>query len=222
MLAPLTLALALAATDAVGEGGVATATDQVAGHPERSGAAGDAESRDAASAAERSRRISALAATALSPGRLALAGANAQDEYGWEGSDEEDGGPRLFITAWGGQAFDVGGGDGHSGSAFGGEVAYALDFGDLGLWASGYKIRNRGEAWAPIALLRLTNRFATGRGLDATFTFGVGAGRPAGWRIWFQVALGLRLDLGPMFLAGELAFEQDQLLRLSGGLGVKL
>ncbi|HSD21450.1 MAG TPA: hypothetical protein VLC54_15495, partial [Anaeromyxobacter sp.] len=127
MLAPLTLALALAAADAVGEGGVAAAkapsTARPSGtwtatlmtgsltavHPERSAAAGGAESRDA------------------------LAGANAQDEYGWEGSDEEDGSPRLFITAWGGQAFDVGGGDGHSGSAFGGEVAYALGFGDLGL-----------------------------------------------------------------------------------------
>ena len=115
----------------------------------------------------------------------------------------------------------MGGGDGHSGSAFGGEVAYALDFGDLGLWASGYKIRNRGEAWAPMAPAAHES-LRHGRGLDATFTFGVGAGRPAGWRIWFQVALGLRLDLGPMFLAGELAFEQDQLLRLSGGLGVKL
>ena len=183
MLAPLTLALALAAADAVGEGGVATS---------------------------------------LSPGRLELAGATAQDEYGWEGSDEEDGGPRLFITAWGGEAFDVGGGDGDSGAAFGGEVAYALGFGDLGLWGSAYKIRNGGQEWAPIALLRLTNRFATRRGLEAAFTFGVGAGRPANWRVWFQVALGLRLDLGPMFLAGELAFEQDQLLRLSGGLGVKL
>jgi hypothetical protein len=214
VLAPLTLALALAATDAVGEGGVPTAISTPT----------SAALRHLAARGEpvEPRAISALAATALSPGRLALAGANAQDEYGWEGSDEEDGGPRLFITAWGGQAFDVGGGDGHSGSAFGGEVAYALDFGDLGLWASGYKIRNRGEAWAPIALLRLTNRFATGRGLDAAFTFGVGAGRPANWRIWFQVALGLRLDLGPMFLAGELAFEQDQLLRLSGGVGVKL
>ena len=222
MLAPLTLALALVVADAVGEGGVPTATDQVAGHPERSGAAGDAESRDAASAAERSRRIPALPAIALSPGRLKLAGANAPDEYGWEDSDEEDGGPRLFITAWGGEAFDVGGGDGNSGAAFGGEVAYALGFGDLGLWVSGYKIRNRGEDWAPIALLRLTNRFATGGGLEATFGFGVGAGRPADWRVWFQVALGLRLDLGPMFLAGELSFEQEQLLRLSGGLGVKL
>jgi hypothetical protein len=194
----LTLALALTAADAVGEGQVATSTWTPA----------------ATATATQLARVNGP----LSPGRLALA----QEEYGWEGGDDEERAPRLFITAWGGEAFDVGGGDGNGGSAFGGEVAYALGFGDLGVWASAYKIRNGGEDWAPIALLRLTNRFPAGRGLDAAFTFGVGAGRPADWRVWFQVALGVRFDLGPMFLAGELAFEQEQLLRLSGGLGVKL
>jgi hypothetical protein len=193
VLAPLTLALALVVADAVGEVGVAAVTPL---------------------------SIPTSTPTALSPGRLELASANAQDEYGWEGGEEERE-ARLFITAWGGEAFAVGGGDGRSGAAFGGEVSYALPFGDLGLWGSAYKIGNR-DAWAPIALLRLTNRFATGRGIEAAFSFGVGAGRPIDWRIWFQVALGLRLDLGPLFLAGELSFEQEQLLRLSGGLGVKL
>ncbi|WP_242346343.1 hypothetical protein [Anaeromyxobacter terrae] len=198
MLTPLTLALALAATDAVGEGSAATSTPP--------------------SAASNS-----TVASALSPGRLTLARTDAQDEYGWEGgADDEEHAPRLFLTAWGGEAFDLGSGEKHSGSAFGGEVSYALGFGDLGVWGSAYKIRNGGKDWAPVALLRLTNRFQTRRGLEAAFTFGVGAGRPTDWRVWFQVALGLRLDLGPMFLAGELSFEQDQLLRLSGGLGVKL
>jgi hypothetical protein len=194
VLAPLTLSLALVVADVVGEVGVVAVTSSA---------------------------IPTATSTALSPGRLELASANAQDEYGWEGGDEEDRAPRLFITAWGGEAFAIGSGDTRSGSAFGGEVAYALPFGDLGLWGSAYKIGER-DAWAPIALLRLTNRFATGRGIEAAFTFGVGAGRPIDWRIWFQVALGLRLDLGPLFLAGELSFEQEQLLRLSGGLGVKL
>ena len=208
MLAPLTLALALIAADAVGEGGAATATATwlrplaARGDP----STGSGEPR---------------AISALSPGRLALASAYAQDEYGWEGGDEERRAPRLFLTAWGGEAFAVGGSDWKSGAAFGGEVSYALPFGDLGLWGSGYKIGNR-DAWAPIALLRLTNRFATGRGIEAAFTFGIGAGRPLDWRVWFQVALGLRYDLGPVFLAGELSFEQEQLLRFSGGLGVKL
>ena len=201
----LTLALALVAADAVGEADVtsiarATGTwtaslesgTLTAIHLERGAAEAGAESREQ------------------------------DDEYGWEGDDgDEDGAPRLFVTAWGGEAFDLGG-DGRDGAAFGGEVAYALAFGDLGLWGSAYKIRNDGEDWAPIALLRLTNRFPAGRGVEAAFTFGVGAGRPQDWRLWFQVALGMRLDLGPMFLAGELAFEQEQLLRLSGGLGVKL
>jgi len=198
----LTLALAFAAADAVGEGQVATSTS----------------TPTAAATETQLARVYGF----ISPGRLALASAIAQEEYGWEGGDDEERAPRLFITAWGGEAFDVGGGDGNGGPAFGGEVAYALGFGDLGVWASAYKIRNGGEDWAPIALLRLTNRFPAGRGLEGAFTFGVGAGRPADWRVWFQVALGVRFDLGPMFLAGELAFEQEQLLRLSGGLGVKL
>jgi hypothetical protein len=194
VLAPLTLSLALVVADVVGEVGVVAVTSSA---------------------------IPTATSTALSPGRLELASANAQDEYGWEGGDEEDRAPRLFITAWGGEAFAIGSGDTRSGSAFGGEVAYALPFGDLGLWGSAYKIGER-DAWAPIALLRLTNRFPAGRGVEAAFTFGVGAGRPQDWRLWFQVALGIRLDLGPMYLAGELSFEQEQLLRLSGGLGVKL
>jgi hypothetical protein len=48
----------------------------------------------------------------------------------------------------------------------------------------------------------------------------VGAGRPRGWRAWYQLAIGMRVPLGPLFLAGELAFEQYDLLRLGGGLGV--
>ncbi|WP_242340731.1 MULTISPECIES: hypothetical protein [unclassified Anaeromyxobacter] len=206
MLAPLTLALALAAADAASEGAV----------PAPAPASTGTEFAPVSS-------FSSHAASALSPGRLGLARTSAQDEYGWEGGAEDDeGGPRLFLTAWGGEAFDLGSGDKHSGSAFGGEVSYAFGFGDLGLWGSAYKIRNGGQDWAPVALLRFTNRFQTRRGLEAAFTFGAGAGRPSDWRVWFQVALGLRLDLGPMFLAGELSFEQDQLLRLSGGLGVKL
>jgi len=73
-----------------------------------------------------------------------------------------------------------------------------------------------------VVLARVTQRFQTRRGLDATFTFGAGAARQVDWKAWFQVALGLRLDLGPIFLAGELGFEQDGLLRLGAGVGVRL
>ncbi|ABS28119.1 hypothetical protein [Anaeromyxobacter sp. Fw109-5] len=218
----LALALALSSADAVGEGGVAAIPGADLARPEFSEPLTLSQSKGEPAEG----RVPGTATRSLSPGRLALDRTNAQDEYGWEGEGEEedeDREPRLFLIAWGGQAFDLGSGDAGDGSAFGGEVSYSLGFGDLGLWGSGYKIRNGGQDWAPIMLLRLTNRFQTRRGLEAAFTFGAGAGRPdVDWRLWFQVALGLRLDLGPMFLAGELAFEQDQLLRLSAGLGVKL
>jgi hypothetical protein len=70
-------------------------------------------------------------------------------------------------------------------------------------------------------MLRLVNRFQTGRGLEATFGFGLGAARPDDWVAWFQVALGVRLDLGPAFVGGELAFEQYDVLRLAGGVGLR-
>jgi len=216
----LTLALALVAADAVGEADVtSTSTARATGTWTASLESGTL-------TAVHPESFESAASGRYAQDRLRAAEGRAesmeQDEYGWEGGEgEEDGAPRLFVTAWGGEAFDLGG-DGRDGAAFGGEVAYALAFGDLGLWGAAYKIRNDGEDWAPIALLRLTNRFPAGRGVEAAFTFGVGAGRPQDWRLWFQVALGMRLDLGPMFLAGELSFEQEQLLRLSGGLGMKL
>ena len=60
-----------------------------------------------------------------------------------------------------------------------------------------------------------------GRGLDAAVTLGLGAARPDGWVAWFLFGLGLRVDLGPLFLAGELAFEQRDQLRLMAGLGAR-
>ena len=57
---------------------------------------------------------------------------------------------------------------------------------------------------------------------EAGFTFGGGAARVNGWQAWFQVALGLRVDLGPVFLAGEIGFEQNSLIDLAAGVGLKL
>jgi hypothetical protein len=65
-------------------------------------------------------------------------------------------------------------------------------------------------------------RFPMRSGVEATFALGLGAARPRTWEAWFQVALGVRLPLGPLFLGGELAFERGDLLRLSAGLGVAL
>ncbi len=146
----------------------------------------------------------------------------AQEEWGdapWEQDEAEDV-PRLFLTAWGGEALDDGG-DGRSSGILGGEVTWALRALDLGLAGYGYRRLSEAEReWTPVALLRLGQRFRTRSGLEATFALGIGAGRPDGWTAWYQVALGGRATFGRVFVAGELAFEQYDLLRLAAGLGV--
>lgn len=127
---------------------------------------------------------------------------------------------RIRLALWGGEAL-ADGGSGHSSALYGGEAAWAFDSIDLGVAAYGYhSLVNARREWAPVALLRLTERFRTRRGLEAAFSFGIGAGRPRDWTAWFQVALGVRYDLGPMFLGGEIAFEQYDLLHLAAGVGV--
>jgi hypothetical protein len=142
------------------------------------------------------------------------------DSWEEEGFGEEDR-DRVSIAAWGGYAWETGRPDGQSFGLVGGEVAYALRSLDVGVAFYGYDLPSRPRPWTPVTLLRLVNRFETGRGLEATFGFGIGAARPDDWVWWFQVALGFRVDLGPMFVAGELAFEQYDLLRLAGGVGVR-
>jgi hypothetical protein len=145
----------------------------------------------------------------------------AQEE--WEDlpyDEEEEGRARLLLSAWGGEALDAGGA-GRGSTLLGGEVAWAFDPLDLGVAGYGYrKLVDAEREWTPVLLLRLTQRFRTRRGVDAAFSLGVGAGRPDDWMAWFQVALGVRVSLGPVFLGGELAFEQYDLLRLAAGLGV--
>jgi hypothetical protein len=137
----------------------------------------------------------------------------------WEGDEVEDA-PRLFLTAWGGEALDDGGG-GASSAIAGGEVTWALRALDLGLAGYGYRrLDDAAREWTPVALLRVGQRFRTRSGVEAMFALGVGAGRPDGWTAWYQVALGGRATFGPMFVAGEIAFEQYDLLRLAAGLGV--
>jgi hypothetical protein len=152
---------------------------------------------------------------------LALALAAAQGEDWESGGAPPDEGARVFISAWGGEAFDIAAQRGGNAPVLGGEAAYALSFGDVGVAGYGYQLKDTQRKWTPVGLLRLTNRFETGRGLEAAFTVGLGAGRPDTWVAWFQVALGIRLDLGPMWLGGELAFERYNLLRLLAGVGVK-
>lgn len=147
----------------------------------------------------------------------------AQDEDLDDEAQEEDGRDprRLSVIAWGGQGFDTSG-NGRSGARLGGEVAWAFDALDVGVAGYGYRrLRDATREWTPVALARLTQRFQTGRGLDAALTLGLGAAKPDGWVAWFLLGLGVRVDLGPMFLAGELAFEQRDQLRLMAGLGAR-
>jgi hypothetical protein len=145
----------------------------------------------------------------------------AQEEWGAEWEDEDGGRRRrLRLIAWGGEALESSG-SGRSSTFFGGEVGWAFEALDLGLAAYGYRdLSVATREWTPVVLARITQRFRTHRGIEAAFGFGLGAGQPRGWRGWYQLALGMRVPLGPLFLAGELAFEQYDLLRLGAGLGV--
>lgn len=139
----------------------------------------------------------------------------------YEEDRDEEHPRRIRLALWGGEALATGG-NGHGSSLYGGELAWAFDGLDLGVAGYGYNsLLQSNRPWTPVVLARLTERFRTRRALEAAFTFGIGGGRPkADWAWWFQVALGVRYDLGPMFLAGELAFEQYDLLHLTAGLGV--
>lgn len=136
-------------------------------------------------------------------------------------SDEDDAQrPHVLVSAWAGEALGSGG-VGRSSTFFAGEAAWAFSSLDLGVQGAAYRsLREGSRPWTPVALLRITQRFQGRRGAELAFGFGLGAGRPAGWTAWYQVSLGVRVPLGPLFLAGELAFEQYDLLRLGGGLGV--
>jgi hypothetical protein len=147
-------------------------------------------------------------------------GLRAEDDWGIGWEDDVERPPRLFVSAWGGEALSTGG-EGRSSSLLGAEVAWAFRSLEVGLAGYGYRgLREDGRGWAPVTLLRVTQRFPTRGGLEAGFTFGIGAGKPDDWTAWYQVALGGRLPLGPLFLAGEIGFEQYDLLRLAGGVGV--
>lgn len=162
---------------------------------------------------------------APAPGRAPLAQEEAwpdEPEPEPEDDDADGEGGRLRLTAWGGQAWDSDG-EGRTLGLLGGEASWSFDGLDLGVAGYGYgDVDGDGGGSDPVVLARITQRFQTYRGLDAGLTFGLGAARTGDWQAWFQVALGFRLDLGPMYLAGELAFEQEDLLHLSAGLGVRL
>jgi hypothetical protein len=148
--------------------------------------------------------------------------ARGEDDDGL-GSDDEDRRGRLFLGGWGGQAFDTSGTKGRDLNTLAGEVGWSFPSGlELSAYGAGYRqLRAKGSGFGPVTLARITERFSH-RGLEAGITLGAGAARTTGWQAWFQFGFNARLDLGPMFIAGELAFEQDNLLHLSGGIGVRL
>lgn len=143
---------------------------------------------------------------------------DANDEPQYE--DEERRQPHLLLSGWAGEGL-ARGGSGRSSSFYGGEVAWAFSSVDLGVAGSWYRsLRDATRQWTPVVLTRLTQRFMTRRGFEAAFSLGFGAGKPSGWIGWYQVALGIRLPIGPLFLGGEVAFEQYDIIRLGAGLGV--
>lgn len=128
--------------------------------------------------------------------------------------------PHVLLSAWGGEAL-AHGGSGRSSSFYGGEAAWVFSSLDLGISGAWYRsLRDATREWTPVVMTRVTQRFLTRRGFEAAFSLGFGAGRPSGWIGWYQVALGMRVPLGPLFLGGELAFEQYDIIRLGAGLGV--
>jgi hypothetical protein len=135
-------------------------------------------------------------------------------------ADEDEPRPHVLVSVWSGEALG-GGGSGRSSSFFAGEADWAFEHLDLGVQGAAYRsLTDSTRAWTPVALLRLTQRFRGRRGAELAFGFGLGAGHPSGWTAWYQVTLGVRVPLGPVFLGAELAFEQYDLLRLGGGIGV--
>ncbi len=152
---------------------------------------------------------------------LALAAAQAEDPWPEEEEAQEEHPPHVLVTAWGGGAFATTGSSRES-SLLGAEAAWAFQTLDLGV--AGYAYRHLPDAtreWSPVTLVRLTQRFETRRGVEAAFTVGLGAGRTDHWRAWYQLALGVRVGSGPLYLAGEFGFEQLNQVRLAAGLGAR-
>jgi hypothetical protein len=161
-------------------------------------------------------------ALALALAALPVEGDEAVDEAAEPSSSLVEEEPRLDLTLWGGQGWT--GGSGVRSEAWAAEATWRFDRLALGLSGGGYDLRSAtsGGALTPVFLLRVGQRFETRNGLLANFTFGVGTAKTASWRSWFQVALGARATFGPAFVAGELAFESEDLMRVSLGLGVSL
>lgn len=159
---------------------------------------------------------------------LALAAALLlQAPQGWDPDepqryDEDRRDRHLELTAWGGSSLDLAPGGAFAPWA-GAELGWRFSESVLSLLyeAHHYAPARADRSWTPVILARVEQRFETLRGLQGTFAFGIGAGRPLrAWEVWLQVALGLRAEAGPFFVRGELGFERQSDLRLGGGAGL--
>ena len=165
----------------------------------------------------------------LLPALLALSLVAGQaDPYDDEFQDADHGGADtgLFVVARGGSAYDANGGP--SVSVVGGEIGWSFEALDLSVAGYGYRgLRpvpvGEKKAWDPVVLMRLGQRFETYRGLEGTLDLGLGAARIENdkWRSWVQLAMGVHLAIDPLFVTGEITFEQNGLIRLTGGLGAR-
>lgn len=165
-----------------------------------------------------------LTALALAAAAAVPAPALAYDEDEDDPFDQPQRGEdprRLSLMAFGGELAAVSGSGRPSAGLWGGEVAWAFDSVELGLLGQAARLRSGPNEWSPIVLLRITERFRSRRGLEGSFSFGLGGAREDRWRTWFQAAIGVRLDLGPIFIGGEVGYEQADFFRFTAGLGTR-
>jgi len=128
----------------------------------------------------------------------------------------------LELGLWGGSSLDLQPG-GAMAPWVGAELGWRFTESAVSLLceAHRYGASRADRPWTPVVLARVEQRFETMRGLQGTFAFGAGAGRPSrSWELWLQVGLGLRLERGPFFLRGELGFERQSDFRLGAGAGL--
>lgn len=163
----------------------------------------------------------ALAALAAAPGPARAADEEDEDDDAFDAPARRDEGRRLSLMAFGGELSAFSGSGRSSATLYGGEVAWRFEAVELGVLGQAARLRSGASDWSPIVLLRITERFQSRRGLEGSISFGLGGAREDRWRTWFQVGLGARLDLGPIFLNGEVGFEQADFIRLAAGLGTR-
>jgi hypothetical protein len=135
---------------------------------------------------------------------------------------EEERSGRLRVGAWSGALYAT---DDQDWVPFGGgEVGWSFGTLGLGVLGQAYRFgRERADAeWGPVVLGRLEQRFESARGLEASLALGIGAAKLRDWQAWFQLAFGFRLVRGPVYVGGELGFEQEQLFRLGATVGLAL